>query len=122
MREPYPLKPGDVVRSRRGKDEGQLLVVLNVLDERLVLVADGGKRRFDKPKRKNVLHLEPVGYHSEEVANSLSETGRVTNAKLRHAIVSARVALGLAPQPADEENSGESDMLMNENADEKKGE
>ena len=122
MREPYPLKPGDVVRSRRGKDEGQLMVVLNVLDERLVLVADGGKRRFDKPKRKNVIHLEPVGFHSEEVARSLSETGRVTNAKLRHAIVSAREALGLAPQPADDANSGENDMLMNENADEKKGE
>lgn len=116
MREPYPLKPGDVVRSRRGKDEGQLLVVLNVLDERFVLVADGGKRRFDRPKRKNVLHVEPVGFHSEEVADSLRETGRVTNAKLKFAITRASARLGLEPPHADDANREE------RNAEEEKGE
>jgi len=81
-----PIQPGDVVRSRRGKDEGQLLVVLAILDERFALVADGDKRRFDRPKRKNLLHLQPLGVRSEEVSGSLRETGRVTNAKLRFAI------------------------------------
>ncbi|MFD0674983.1 hypothetical protein [Cohnella sp. GCM10027633] len=80
------LVPGDIVRSRRGRDEGELLVVISIVDERFALVADGGNRRFDRPKRKNVLHLEPIGLHSEEVANSLRDTGRVTNAKLRFAI------------------------------------
>lgn len=83
------IAPGDVVRSRRGKDEGQLLVVLAIVDERFALVADGDKRRFDRPKRKNLLHLQPLGYRSEEVSGSLRETGRVTNAKLRFAIGSA---------------------------------
>jgi len=80
------LEPGDIVRSRRGRDEGQLAIVLTLVDERFALVADGDKRRFDRPKRKNVLHLEPIGTRSEEVANSLRDTGRVTNAKLRYAI------------------------------------
>jgi large subunit ribosomal protein L14e len=86
MTDTMKLKPGDIARSRRGKDEGQLCVVLALEGERFALVADGNKRRFDRPKRKNVLHLEPLGIHSEEVANSLRETGRVTNAKLRFAI------------------------------------
>lgn len=107
MSEPYPLKPGDIVRSRRGKDEGQLLVVLSILDERFALVADGGKRRFDRPKRKNVLHLEPVGFHSEEVANSLRETGRVTNAKLKFAVGRAKAELELVPQHTDDANQAE---------------
>ncbi|WP_373231671.1 hypothetical protein [Cohnella sp.] len=80
------LEPGDIVRSRRGRDEGQLVIVIALVDERFALVADGDKRRFDRPKRKNVLHLEPIGTRSEEVANSLRDTGRVTNAKLRYAI------------------------------------
>lgn len=80
------LRPGDIVRSRRGRDEGQLAVVISLVDERFALVADGDKRRFDRPKRKNVLHLEPLGIRSEEVANSIRDTGRVTNAKLRYAI------------------------------------
>ncbi|WP_276358270.1 KOW domain-containing RNA-binding protein [Cohnella caldifontis] len=86
MKESYSLKPGDIVRSLRGKDEDQLFVVLSLPDERSALVADGDKRRFDRPKRKNVLHLVSTGAHSEEVANSLRDTGRVTNAKLRFAI------------------------------------
>lgn len=83
------LAPGDVVRHRRGRDENQLAVVIALEDERFALVADGDKRRFDRPKRKNVLHLEPLGIHSDEVASSLDETGRVTNAKLRFAIQTA---------------------------------
>jgi large subunit ribosomal protein L14e len=63
--------------------------VIALVDERFALVADGDYRRFDRPKRKNVLHLEPLGIQSEEVANSLRETGRVTNAKLRFAVGSA---------------------------------
>lgn len=80
------LAPGDIVRSRRGRDEDQLSVVIALVDERFALVADGDKRRFDRPKRKNVLHLEPLGARSDEVAVSLRETGRVTNAKLRFAV------------------------------------
>ncbi len=78
------------MRSRRGKDEGQLLVIIGLESERIALVADGDLRRFDRPKRKNVLHLEPIGIASDEVASSLRETGRVTNGKLRFAIVSAK--------------------------------
>jgi|HigsolmetaGSP12D_1036236.scaffolds.fasta_scaffold00058_38 ribosomal protein L14E/L6E/L27E len=93
-----PLVPGAIVRSRRGKDEDRLAVVIALLDGRFALVADGDKRRFDRPKRKNVLHLEPVGIVSEEVARSLQETGRVTNGKLRHAVADA--ARRLAGQAA----------------------
>jgi len=77
------------VRNRRGKDEGELTVVIALEGERFALVADGNKRRFDRPKRKNVLHLEPTGFASDEVASSLRETGRVTNGKLRFAIAHA---------------------------------
>ncbi len=78
------------MRSRRGKDEDQLMVVIALEGDRFAFVADGDRRRFDRPKRKNVLHLEPIGIKSEEVASSLRETGRVTNGKLRFAIVNAK--------------------------------
>lgn len=99
------LTPGDLVRSRRGKDEGEIAVVIALVDERFALVADGDKRRFDRPKRKNVLHLEPVGSRSEEVANSLRDTGRVTNAKLRHAI--GQIERSLANTEMHAEEKGE---------------
>ncbi|WP_102349454.1 KOW domain-containing RNA-binding protein [Bacillus sp. Marseille-P3661] len=77
---------GQLVKILQGRDTGQFAVVLKVLDERFVLIADGDKRKFDRPKKKNINHLEFFDYVSPEVQNSISETGRVTNGKLRYAV------------------------------------
>ncbi|TLS35496.1 KOW domain-containing RNA-binding protein [Pseudalkalibacillus caeni] len=77
---------GQLVRNLRGRDADQYGIVIKVLDERFVLIADGDKRKFDKPKRKNIAHLEMTDFISPEVENSIKETGRVTNGKLRFAV------------------------------------
>ena len=79
-------KLGQVVKALRGRDQDRYAVIVGILDERFVLIADGVKRKFDQPKKKNVLHLEFTDFVSREVSDSLRETGRVTNGKLRYAI------------------------------------
>lgn len=85
----YMPEIGRLVKVLRGKDAGSYAVIVQVLDERFVLVADGDKRRFDQSKKKNVLHLLMQPVVSSEVADSMRETGRVTNAKMRYAIQKA---------------------------------
>lgn len=80
------LQIGQLIKVLKGKDEERYAIVIGVLDERFVWIADGNKRKFDSPKKKNVLHLEPLPIISQEVASSLQESGKVTNAKLRYAI------------------------------------
>jgi len=77
---------GQLVRILQGRDAGQFAVILKVLDERFVYIADGDKRKFDRPKKKNINHLEFFDYVSPEIQNSINETGRVTNGKLRFAV------------------------------------
>ena len=77
---------GQVVRILQGREAGQYAVVLKLIDDRYVLLADGEKRKYDRPKKKNLHHIEVMDYISPEVQNSLLETGRVTNGKLRFAI------------------------------------
>ncbi|GFN33441.1 ribosomal protein L14E (/ type) [Paenibacillus curdlanolyticus] len=77
---------GQIVFVLRGKDEGGYAVIIGIVDDRFVLIADGDKKRFDRPKKKNIAHLELQPVVSNEVVNSMRETGRVTNAKLRYAI------------------------------------
>ncbi|MFX3631216.1 MAG: KOW motif-containing protein [Candidatus Pristimantibacillus sp.] len=77
---------GQFVKVLRGKDENSYAVIIEIIDERFVMIVDGDKRRFDQPKKKNVLHLELQPAISSEVTSSLLETGRVTNAKLRYVI------------------------------------
>ncbi|MFA1821676.1 RNA-binding protein [Virgibacillus oceani] len=77
---------GQVVRIKQGREAGQFAVVIQAVDDRYVLLADGEKRKYDRPKKKNLHHIEKMNYISPEVQNSLLETGRVTNGKLRFAI------------------------------------
>lgn len=61
-------------------------MIINILDGRFLLLADGEKRKYDRPKKKNLQHVELMDFISPEVQNSLLETGRVTNGKLRFAV------------------------------------
>ncbi|MDC3414619.1 KOW domain-containing RNA-binding protein [Aquibacillus sp. 3ASR75-11] len=77
---------GQVVRIVQGREAGQFAVVIGLVDNRNALLADGEKRKYDRPKKKNINHIEPLDFISPEVQQSLLETGRVTNGKLRFAI------------------------------------
>lgn len=83
--DPSP-KVGQLVRILRGKDADQYSVIVDVINHRWVRIADGNRRKFDRAKKKNVIHLEPQNFISPEVSRSIKEAGRVTNGKLRFAI------------------------------------
>ncbi|MEK3900709.1 KOW domain-containing RNA-binding protein [Paenibacillus sp. FSL R7-0179] len=78
---------GQIVRILKGKNAGEAAVVIAVVDSRFVYIADGDKRKFDSPKKKNIQHLELIPFISSEIVDSLEETGRVTNGKLRFAVM-----------------------------------
>ncbi|MDT8862268.1 KOW domain-containing RNA-binding protein [Alkalihalobacillus sp. MEB130] len=77
---------GQIVVITKGRDQGQLGIVVQIIDDRFVKIADGDKRKVDRMKKKNINHLEVIDYIAEEVKSSFIETGRVTNGKLRYAI------------------------------------
>ncbi len=77
---------GQIVLIKSGSDAGQYAIIIRLLDDRYVMLADGGRKKFDRPKKKNVQHLQLLNYISPEVQTSLQETGRVTNGKLRFAL------------------------------------
>lgn len=78
--------PGQYVQVMQGRDIGKYAVIVEVIDNKFVRIADGDKRKFDRAKKKNLLHLKLYDDTSSEVADSLQETGRVTNGKLRFAL------------------------------------
>lgn len=59
MMDRLTMIPGRVVLSTQGRDEGRYFVVLSVIDEQFVLMADGLTRKIDHPKKKKVKHLRP---------------------------------------------------------------
>ncbi len=59
MMDRLTMIPGRVVLSTQGRDEGRYFIVLEVIDEDFVLMADGLTRKIDHPKKKKVKHLRP---------------------------------------------------------------
>ncbi len=53
-------KLGDIVLSRAGHDKGKPFVVVALLNEKFVLIADGTTRRAEAPKLKKIRHLRVV--------------------------------------------------------------
>ncbi len=81
-----PLKPGQIVRSKAGRDRGRYLVVLEVIDDQYVLVSDGKLRMANHPKKKKVLHLAKTNRISKEIEARLNEGRKVTNVDVRRVL------------------------------------
>lgn len=48
---------GQVVKSKAGRDAGNVFLVFDILDDKHVLIVDGDKRPLEKPKKKKIKHL-----------------------------------------------------------------
>lgn len=80
---------GQVVISTAGRDTGAPYLVVRILDERFVAIANGRSRSLENPKRKNLRHLKltPVVY--EELGHRLQRGDRVTDAEIQEALAAA---------------------------------
>lgn len=52
------ITKGSVVIAKAGRDKGKAFAVIEALSDREVLIADGKRRPIERPKRKNVIHLQ----------------------------------------------------------------
>lgn len=75
---------GSIVESRAGHDCGGWFVVLRREGE-YVFLADGKRRKKDKPKRKKLKHVRPTE------AEPISVTDDLTDKKIRTLLGSARL-------------------------------
>ena len=71
MMERLPMEIGRAVQSLQGRDAGRCFVILQVVDDQFVLMADGLTRKLDHPKKKKVKHLHPKPVRMEGVEDGL---------------------------------------------------
>ena len=80
------IKPGQLVCSKSGRDKDRCYLVLEVIDQYFVRLIDGDVRRIDRPKRKNIKHLQVLPATSGELAEKLKAGESITNSEVRQAI------------------------------------
>ena len=81
-----PIRIGQVVFSKAGRDEGKYYMVLEVLDEKSVTIVDGSLRKFSNPKKKNIKHLRITEEVLEAIAEKINNSVKVYDAELYNAL------------------------------------
>lgn len=49
---------GSVVKAKMGRDKDSFFVVVEICENGFVMIADGKRRTLEKPKKKNIRHLQ----------------------------------------------------------------
>lgn len=75
------LQAGQLVSSRAGRDKDKFYIVWKLLDESFVEVVDGDQRGLQKPKKKNIKHLQTYGQLSSKV--TADAIGGLTDTEIR---------------------------------------
>lgn len=86
---PIPFEPGRIVLSKQGRDQGRLFVILKVVDDQYVEMANGSSRKAEHPKRKKIKHLHPKPVMDLETAKGLSEGRLPMDSHLRRILTQA---------------------------------
>lgn len=81
-----PLEPGQIVRSKAGRDRGKIFMVLEICDAKHVLLTDGKSRPVLRPKKKRIIHLQPFKIFMTEAA--AMKKGPETDAYIRSKLAS----------------------------------
>ncbi len=77
---------GRVVFSKQGHDAGNAFLVVGVLDEKYVLIADGDSRKLAKPKKKQIKHLRSTPYVAAEVLDAIAKQAQTADSDIRKAL------------------------------------
>ena len=77
---------GQIVHSRAGRDKDKFFIVVSLVDEEYVLVADGDLRKINNPKKKKLKHLVLHDMYAESIKTMLLNNQKVTDADLRKAL------------------------------------
>lgn len=81
------FKIGDIVIALAGRDSDRLFMVVGILDENYVYIADGKSRKADYPKKKKIRHIKLAKKSGDGFIESLNlKNGKFTNAVLRKII------------------------------------
>ncbi|MBQ2711273.1 MAG: KOW domain-containing RNA-binding protein [Clostridia bacterium] len=81
----YDIRVGSVVLSTQGRDKGMYFLVVSV-GKGFVFLADGGMRKLNAPKKKNVKHVSFSGVMLEAIAEKLTTGKKVFDSEVKSAL------------------------------------
>jgi len=85
---------GRVVRANAGREKGHLFLIVGIISEDYVLIADGDKRKLSAPKKKKLRHLDFKPEVMAGIANKILEEKKVFDAEIKSALYALKQSEG----------------------------
>ncbi|MDD3946951.1 MAG: KOW domain-containing RNA-binding protein [Clostridia bacterium] len=80
------IEVGTIVYSIKGRDSGRFFIVVEIVDDKYIKIADGELRRIEKPKLKQIKHVKTDGSSIPKLAVKLREGAKIFNAEIRSSL------------------------------------
>jgi len=109
-----PYEMGRVVVSRQGHDRGRRFLVVGLIDERFVLIADGDTRKLDHPKKKQLKHLYAEPQIAQDALAAIARKRQTVNSDIRKALQAVSPTQPKPSQGADRITNKEEYALVQE--------
>lgn len=87
------IKLGSVVKSKQGRDEGKLFLVVSIVNEEYVHLLDGNLRKLGNEKLKKTKHVKSVYKDLPELTAQLSSGLYVNDSDIRKALEAVKIEL-----------------------------
>lgn len=79
---------GQIVHSRAGRDKGRYFIIVGIVDENYVLIADGDLRKIERPKKKKIKHLVFHDWIAKDIQEAFHLNKKIKDSDLRKALQS----------------------------------
>ncbi|MBC3803755.1 hypothetical protein GH808_04820 [Acetobacterium fimetarium] len=93
---------GQVVRSLAGRDKGQYMVVIEVVDDQFICIANGKLRKVNNPKKKKIKHLAKTNHIATEIRDKILDGKKISNAEIRKILESYHMPDGIGDENREE--------------------
>jgi ribosomal protein L14E/L6E/L27E len=74
---------GQIVHSKAGRDKDRYFIVVGIIDNDYVLVADGQLRKINSPKKKKIKHLRKLNYVAQAIKDKVESCEKLSNSEIR---------------------------------------
>lgn len=86
MKRAKALQVGEVVFSTSGRDAGRFYLVVEVIDDEYVTIADGNLRKVDKPKKKKIKHLKTEEVIIEKIKDKIEQDKKIFDSEVKSSL------------------------------------
>lgn len=75
-----------MVYSKSGRDQGKAFIVIKVINERYLSISDGDLRKIERPKKKNIRHLQITSQRADDLLDGLRKGEMPANHVIKKSI------------------------------------